>query len=145
MKNPFVNRNWHPINWFTKVPIENTCNWINVLDCCKLQIHHRFMLGSYSTCFVIHLLELICEICFVMLKSDFFLNFTVITARLHHILIGHCSLWHFFHINSFKMKTMWWLIPMTNSHKSMVSRQKGPTRHAYSWQIGPFWQDTLER
>ena len=21
--------------------------------------------------------------------------------------------------------------------------QKGPTRHAYAWQIGPFWQDTL--
>ena len=29
-------------------------------------------------------------------------------------------------------------------HKSMVSCQKGPTRHAYEWQIGPFWQDTLE-
>ena len=28
--------------------------------------------------------------------------------------------------------------------KSMVSCQKGPTRHAYAWQIGPFWQDTLE-
>ena len=27
---------------------------------------------------------------------------------------------------------------------SMASYQKGPTRHAYAWQIGPFWQDTLE-
>ena len=27
---------------------------------------------------------------------------------------------------------------------SRVSRQKGPTRHAYAWQIGPFWQDTLD-
>ena len=26
---------------------------------------------------------------------------------------------------------------------SRVSCQKGPTRHAYAWQIGPFWQDTL--
>ena len=26
----------------------------------------------------------------------------------------------------------------------MVSCQKGPTPHAYTWQIGPFWQDTLE-
>ena len=26
----------------------------------------------------------------------------------------------------------------------MVSCQKGPTWHAYAWQIGPFWQDTLE-
>ena len=24
-----------------------------------------------------------------------------------------------------------------------VSCQKGPNRHAYAWQIGPFWQDTL--
>ena len=29
------------------------------------------------------------------------------------------------------------------SLSSMVSLQKGPTRHAYAWQIGPFWQDTL--
>ena len=27
---------------------------------------------------------------------------------------------------------------------SMVSCQKGPTCHAYAWQIGPFWQDTLD-
>ena len=27
---------------------------------------------------------------------------------------------------------------------SRVSCQKGPNRHAYAWQIGPFWQDTLE-
>ena len=29
-------------------------------------------------------------------------------------------------------------------HISMVSCKKGPTRHAYAWQIGPFWQDTLD-
>ena len=27
---------------------------------------------------------------------------------------------------------------------AMVSCQKGPTRHAYAWLIGPFWQDTLD-
>ena len=27
---------------------------------------------------------------------------------------------------------------------SRVSCQKGPTRHAYAWQIGAFWQDTLD-
>ena len=27
---------------------------------------------------------------------------------------------------------------------SRVSCQKGPTRHAYAWQIGPFWQDKLD-
>ena len=26
----------------------------------------------------------------------------------------------------------------------MVSCQKGPTRHAYAWQIEPFWSDTLD-
>ena len=25
-------------------------------------------------------------------------------------------------------------------HMSMVSCQKGPTHHAYAWQIGPFWR-----
>ena len=29
-------------------------------------------------------------------------------------------------------------------HISRVSFQKGLTRHAYAWQIGPFWQDTLD-
>ena len=29
-------------------------------------------------------------------------------------------------------------------HISRVSCQKGPTRHAYAWQIGSFWQDTLD-
>ena len=31
-----------------------------------------------------------------------------------------------------------------NADISRVSRQKGPTRHGYAWQIGPFWQDTLD-
>ena len=26
----------------------------------------------------------------------------------------------------------------------MVSCQQGPTRNAYAWQIGPFWQDIIE-
>ena len=26
----------------------------------------------------------------------------------------------------------------------MASCQKGPTRHAYAWQIGPFWQNTID-
>ena len=26
----------------------------------------------------------------------------------------------------------------------MVSCQKGPSSHAYAWQIGPFWRDTLD-
>ena len=29
-------------------------------------------------------------------------------------------------------------------HISMVSCRNGPTRHAYAWLIGPFWQDTLD-
>ena len=31
-----------------------------------------------------------------------------------------------------------------NTYNSKVSCRKGPIRHAYAWQIGPFWQDTLE-
>ena len=43
----------------------------------------------------------------------------------------------------------WWsygFVALESREKdnSMVSCQKGPTRHAYAWQIGPFWQDTLE-
>ena len=30
------------------------------------------------------------------------------------------------------------------SNNSMVSCLKGPTRHAYAWQIGPFWQGTID-
>ena len=26
----------------------------------------------------------------------------------------------------------------------MVSCQKGPTRNAYEWPIGPYWQDTFD-
>ena len=35
------------------------------------------------------------------------------------------------------------LIP-SSGKTSRVSCQKGPTRHAHAWQIGPFWQDTLD-
>ena len=40
---------------------------------------------------------------------------------------------------SFEMQTF-----SMHIHILMVSCQKGPTRHAYTWQIGPFWQDTLD-
>ena len=39
-----------------------------------------------------------------------------------------------------KVKVLWWILKIP-----MVSCQKGPTRHAYAWQIGPFWEDTLEK
>ena len=29
-------------------------------------------------------------------------------------------------------------------HTTIASCQKGPTRHADAWQIGLFWQDTLD-
>ena len=39
---------------------------------------------------------------------------------------------------------MKWLGSCGQCHTiSRVFCQKGPTRHAYAWQIGPFWQDTL--
>ena len=33
---------------------------------------------------------------------------------------------------------------LVSHHISMVSCQKGPIRHAYAWQIGPSWQETLD-
>ena len=36
------------------------------------------------------------------------------------------------------------LIQQTSNHTSRVSCQKDPTRHAYAWQIGPFWQDIID-
>ena len=44
----------------------------------------------------------------------------------------------------------WWrryLEPKRHDQWAFISRvscQKGPTRHAYAWPIGPFWQDTLD-
>ena len=35
------------------------------------------------------------------------------------------------------------ILPLHHIYNLMVSCHKGPTRHAYAWQIGPFWQDTL--
>ena len=35
-------------------------------------------------------------------------------------------------------------MPLLPEHISMASCQKGPNRHAYTWQIGLFWQDTLD-
>ena len=35
------------------------------------------------------------------------------------------------------------IIWTVHTHITMVSCQKGPTRNAYAWQIGPFWQDTI--
>ena len=37
-----------------------------------------------------------------------------------------------------------WIMRSFKKTISMVSCQKGPTRHVYAWQIGLFWQDTLD-
>ena len=42
------------------------------------------------------------------------------------------------------MKNIWGKPPISVIIISMVSCQKGPTRHANAQQIGPFWQDTLD-
>ena len=46
--------------------------------------------------------------------------------------------------NIFKASPHLGMSPAGMLKNSMVSCLKGPTRHAYAWQIGPFWQDTLE-
>ena len=40
----------------------------------------------------------------------------------------------------------WQIVPCFNTAYfiSMLSCQKGPTRHAYAWHIGPFRQDTID-
>ena len=37
-----------------------------------------------------------------------------------------------------------YLSKLRGIHMSRVSCQKDPTRHAYAWQIRPFWQETLD-
>ena len=81
------------------------------------------------------------------------------------MLILHCTILDFkksFSLNKFKRNkhsTFLWMLNLKSlicdfiaSCKIdvdlefiiwLVSCQKGPTRHAYVWQIGPFWQDNL--
>ena len=62
-------------------------------------------------------------------------NHNTITEKfLYHMICNNFYLW--------LISTLELLVP--HRHMSMVSCQKGPTRHAYAWQIGPFWQDTLD-
>ena len=49
-----------------------------------------------------------------------------------------------FHVREPKLQKAWNLNLFDFTFMSIVSCQKGPTRHAYAWQIGPFWQDTLD-
>ena len=38
---------------------------------------------------------------------------------------------------------MYWRLALEELHTSRVPCQKGPICHAWAWQVGPFWQDTL--
>ena len=58
-------------------------------------------------------------------------------ACLDSICIIYLVLWWVHRVTSW---LSWWYAH--NMIYSMVSCEKGPTRHAYAWQIGPFWQDT---
>ena len=68
-------------------------------------------------------------------------------------LICHCSIKQsFVEYNWIIVAAQWnfWLrfsslqVSISKYCISRVSCQKGPTRHAYAWQIGPFWQDTID-
>ena len=53
------------------------------------------------------------------------------------------------HVNSYCQgcfTSAWAVVIVTLQVKniSRVSCQKGPSRHAYAWQKGPFWQDTID-
>ena len=81
----------------------------------------------------------------------------------HFRLIFHWSLFPRVQLTKFQHWFRWWLVawPAPSrylnqcwnivlsmvsllTHISMISCLKGPTRHTYAWQIGPFWQDTLD-
>ena len=74
---------------------------------------------------------------------------TIHNTKKLHTLVDIMVWWCEKHVWKMK-KGSWWmkddatLFIATESNMSMVSCQKGPTRHAYAWQIGPFWQDTLD-
>ena len=57
------------------------------------------------------------------------------------ILYVWASHWHYScrHFSSFSRNRT-----LKTNLISRVSCQKGPARHVYAWQIGPFWQDTLD-
>ena len=63
-------------------------------------------------------------------------------------LIGKCIAFKMrCHIDNFNCKRMHFRVMLRRiciDVNSMVSCQKGPTRHASAWQKGPIWQDTLE-
>ena len=60
---------------------------------------------------------------------------TVLPKKIRHVLVQ---------VSLAVMVLPWYYLSATWRYDSKVSCQKGPTRHAYEWQIGPFWQDTLE-
>ena len=71
-------------------------------------------------------------------------NLLPATKRYHWWIIGFVNFrWYTNYMDWFwtgsnsKIFQLWKVI-------SMVSRHKGPTRHAYAWQIGPIWQDTRD-
>ena len=74
---------------------------------------------------------------FILLTRDFSIYQESETARVSH-RAGPCT-------------NIWWkgthdVCPQWEAHitYSMESCQKGPTRHAYAWQIGLFWQETID-
>ena len=98
-----------------------------------------------------------CETCLdtkPVLYQDRFCSLTYVSALLlskasqaHVIFSGNH--YHCYHClgTDFLINKMW--LVSSTIHRleyitSRVSCQKGPTRHAYAWQIGPFWQDTLD-
>ena len=69
-------------------------------------------------------LFIICKICVILQAESDICVWMTLLAKLWNIIHNQ---------SSFNWRSL----------ISMVSCQKGHTRHAYAWQIGPFWQDTL--
>ena len=93
-----------------------------------------------------------CQITLMLLKLCHYIDYNMMVQM--GFMIANWDFDAFVNItkhNHSKSIWTWWITPCNRLDqsvmrlcKSMVSCQKGPTCHAYTWQIGPFRQDTLE-
>ena len=71
------------------------------------------------------------------------LGLNELKVHLHYTGVSELIVQYIVHVSSMHIATVSQDLPSL-MQISMVSCKKGPTRHAYAWQIGPFWKDTLD-
>ena len=83
------------------------------------------------------------------LCTQSFIVYLVLYLYISSIIVHSCEAFtHIFQVQFINTRNIVWFLwcqwRYIEGYNSMVSCQKGRTCHAYAWQIGPFWQDTLE-